>query len=270
MNKKKPAAALLYLRSFWGLMLRDFRVLRREFVAFLIRTVMNPLLFVFVFTYLFPKIGQGVKGVQGVSFGTILLPGLIAVGIFFQGIMAVALPLSQELGATREIHDRVMAPLPVALVAVEKIVFSALQSVLAADCYIPASRSNPASSRTGPHLQLATVGDHGAARGSNVGRGGTCHRHNRKAPTDRINLWCGGGPGNLSRLCVLSLGGAVPRALAQGPGSGQPGRLYVRRITRRAHRSGAAHAGGSNHYCPVDCAGADRLYRNPRLHAPGR
>jgi ABC-2 type transport system permease protein len=132
-----PAAALIYLYSFTGLMLRDFRVLRREFVAFLIRTVMNPLLFVFVFTYLFPKIGQEVKGSQSVSFGTILLPGLIAVGIFFQGIMAVALPLSQELGATREIHDRVMAPLPVALVAVEKIVFSALQSILAAIVIFP-------------------------------------------------------------------------------------------------------------------------------------
>jgi ABC-2 type transport system permease protein len=131
------AAASIYTRSFIGLMLRDFRVLRREFVAFLIRTVMNPLLFVFVFTYLFPKIGQDVKGAQGASFGTILLPGLIAIGIFFQGIMAVALPLSQELGATREIHDRVMAPLPVALVAVQKIVFSALQSVLAAIVIFP-------------------------------------------------------------------------------------------------------------------------------------
>jgi ABC-2 type transport system permease protein len=133
---KDSAAALIYFRSFTGLMLRDFRVLRREFIAFLIRTVMNPLLFVFVFTYLFPKIGQGMR-IGNASFGTILLPGLIAVGIFFQGIMAVALPLSQELGATREIHDRVMAPLPVILVAVEKIVFSALQSVIAAIVIFP-------------------------------------------------------------------------------------------------------------------------------------
>ena len=83
-SKDAPAAALIYLYSFTGLMLRDFRALRREFVAFLIRTVMNPLLF--VFTCLFPKIGQEVKGSQGVSFGTILLPGLIAVGIFFQAL----------------------------------------------------------------------------------------------------------------------------------------------------------------------------------------
>ena len=49
----------LYWRSFRGLLLRDISVLRREVIPFLIRTVMNPLMFVFVFTYLFPKMGQG-------------------------------------------------------------------------------------------------------------------------------------------------------------------------------------------------------------------
>lgn len=127
----------LYWRSFWGMILRDIRVLRREFVAFLVRTVMNPLMFVFVFTYLFPKMGQGFQSTHGIGFGTLILPGLIAVGIFFQGIMAAALPLSVEIGATREIHDRVMSPLPVELVAVEKVVFCAVQSVLAALVIFP-------------------------------------------------------------------------------------------------------------------------------------
>ena len=119
-------------RAFWGLFLRDFTVLRRQFVAFLIRTIMNPLLFVFVFTYLFPKIGQGFQSSAGASFGTLILPGLLAIGIFIQGIMATALPLSVEIGSTREIHDRVMSPLPVSWVAVQKIIFSAVQSLLAA------------------------------------------------------------------------------------------------------------------------------------------
>jgi ABC-2 type transport system permease protein len=124
-------------RSFWGLFLRDFAVLRRQFVAFLIRTVMNPLLFIFVFTYLFPKIGQGFQSSAGASFGTLILPGLLAIGIFIQGIMATALPLSVEIGATREIHDRVMSPLPVSWVAIQKIVFSAVQSLLAAIVIFP-------------------------------------------------------------------------------------------------------------------------------------
>jgi ABC-2 type transport system permease protein len=127
----------LYWRSFSGLLLRDVSVLRREVIPFLIRTVMNPLMFVFVFTYLFPKMGQGFQSNAGASFGTLILPGLLAVGIFIQGIMATALPLSMEIGATREIHDRVMSPLPVTWVAVEKIVFSAVQSLLAALVIFP-------------------------------------------------------------------------------------------------------------------------------------
>src|SRR5215831_12862829 len=114
----------LYWHSFRGLLLRDLSVLRREVIPFLIRTVMNPLMFVFVFTYLFPKMGQGF---QSSSAG----------GFFIQGIMATALPLSMEIGATREIHDRVMSPLPVTWVAIEKVVFSAVQSVLAALVIFP-------------------------------------------------------------------------------------------------------------------------------------
>lgn len=142
----KPGAApqresgrwVLYATSFGGLLLRDVRVLLREFVPFIMRTIMQPLLFVFVFTYLLPKIGLGFSGGPGESsFATILVPGLIAVAIFVQGMTGVASPLAIELGATREIEDRVMAPLPVAAVAIEKVVFSAVQSVIAAAAVFP-------------------------------------------------------------------------------------------------------------------------------------
>jgi len=128
----------VYARAFWGLVLRDARVLVREFVGFLLRTVMNPLLFTFVFTYVLPKTGGAfVPGPGDLTFATILLPGLVAVAIFFQGIAAVALPLSIELGSTREIEDRVMAPLPVTLVGVEKVAWSAVQSIVAAAMVFP-------------------------------------------------------------------------------------------------------------------------------------
>ena len=129
----------LYVRAFWGLMLRDARVLAREFVPFLLRTIMNPLLFTFVFTYVFPKIGAGITpgGNTQVSFATVIAPGLVAVAIFFQGIAAVALPLATELGGTREIEDRVMAPLPVSVVALEKVIWSSLQSIIAAAAVLP-------------------------------------------------------------------------------------------------------------------------------------
>lgn len=136
---RAPGRSSLYLRAFWGLMLRDARVLAREFVPFLLRTLMNPLLFTFVFTYVFPKIGAGISPGANthVSFATVIAPGLMAVAIFFQGIAAVALPLATELGGTREIEDRVMAPLPVSVVALEKVVWSSFQSIIAAAAVLP-------------------------------------------------------------------------------------------------------------------------------------
>ena len=113
-------------------MLRDLFVLRRELGPFIIRVAMNPLLFLFVFTYVMPHMAGGAAmnptanmAAAAADFGTVLLPGLMAVAIMFSGIAAVALPLAQEFGITREIDDRVMCPLPIAAVAAEKIVFSA-------------------------------------------------------------------------------------------------------------------------------------------------
>lgn len=126
------------LAAFGALMLRDTRVLSRELLPFAVRVVMQPLLFLFVFTYLFPRMGSG-AGIMmgGGSFATVLLPGLMAVAIMFTGIAAVALPLSTEFGVTREIDDRVMCPLPVYAVAIEKVCFSAIQSVFAALLVLP-------------------------------------------------------------------------------------------------------------------------------------
>ena len=128
------------LTAFVGLLQRDFRVLRREIGPFVVRIIMQPLLFLFVFTYVFPHMNQGANPMAsagGVNLGTVLLPGLMAVAIMFTGIAAVALPLSQEFGITREIDDRVMCPLPVAFVALEKVCFSAMQSILGALLVLP-------------------------------------------------------------------------------------------------------------------------------------
>jgi len=132
----------VYTRAFLGLLQRDFRVLTREIVPFLIRIAMNPLLFLFVFTFVMPHMSGGANlsptaGMASGGFGTVLLPGLMAVAIMFSGIAAVALPLAQEFGVTREIDDRVMCPLPIGAVAIEKIVFSAIQSIFAAAVVFP-------------------------------------------------------------------------------------------------------------------------------------
>jgi len=107
---------------------------------------MQPLLFLFVFTFILPRMSTGnpMAVAGGADFGTILLPGLMAVAIMFSGIAAVALPLSSEFGITREIDDRVMCPLPMWAVALEKVCFSAMQSIIAALLVIPMAYYVPA------------------------------------------------------------------------------------------------------------------------------
>ena len=133
------AAQRATVTAFGAMLLRDLRVVRKTLPAFLMRTVTQPFLFVFVFAYVFPKIGQGIGGSNAseAEFATLLAPGLIGIGIIFQGIQAVALPLVSEFGYTREIEDRVIAPLPVWAVGVEKIVSGAIQAGIAALITLP-------------------------------------------------------------------------------------------------------------------------------------
>ena len=127
--------------AFLALVRRDLTVLRKNVPEFVTRTLVQPFLLVFVFLYVFPSIGQGVGGGGNAAaqsaFATVLVPGVVAITIMFQGIQAVAMQLSQEFGFTREIEDRVQAPCPIWLVAVSKVVSGAVQGLLAALIVFP-------------------------------------------------------------------------------------------------------------------------------------
>jgi len=118
---------------------RDLAVLLRDLPAYALRTAMQPALFAFVFAYVFPKIGQGIGGTRdSAAFAAVLLPGLMANTLMFQGVTAVALPLVSEFSVSKEIEDRVMAPVPVEVVGLTKVISGALQSLVAALLVIPA------------------------------------------------------------------------------------------------------------------------------------
>jgi ABC-2 type transport system permease protein len=133
--------------AFRALLLRDLNVLQKNLIEFIIRSVMQPLLFVFVFTFVFPKIGLAVGGGSEAStFSGLLVPGVVAIACMFQGVQAVALPLVTEFGFTREIEDRVMAPLSISGVAIEKITAGAIQGIIAAVVVFPLAAFVPATS----------------------------------------------------------------------------------------------------------------------------
>jgi ABC-2 type transport system permease protein len=135
------SAAAASRAAFAALLLRDLTVLRKNLGIFVTRTLIQPFLLVFVFLYVFPKIGQGIGGSSGLggesSFATVLVAGVVGLSIMFQGLQAVALPLANEFGYTKEIEDRVLAPLPVSLVAIGKVVAGAIQGLIAAVIVFP-------------------------------------------------------------------------------------------------------------------------------------
>jgi len=124
--------------AFFALLARDLRVARRDLMSFSIRSIMQPALFVFVFAYVLPRLGShggaspfGATPPGVPSFSTILVPGLVATSIMVQGLLAVTAPLMMELSYTREIEDRVLAPLPAWGLGIEKITAGAVQALLA-------------------------------------------------------------------------------------------------------------------------------------------
>ena len=120
---------------FLALLRRDMRVARKELVYFLLRTTMQPLLFLVVFGYLLPKMNFVGSGYQ-----TALLPGILAVSLSLSAIQSVALPMVQDFGWTKEIEDRLLAPVPTRLVAAEKIVSGMIQGMIAAAFVLPIAR----------------------------------------------------------------------------------------------------------------------------------
>ena len=122
-------------RVFVAILLRDVTVARRELAYFLVRTTLQPLLFVIVFGFLLPRMGLVPHG-----YTATLLPGVVALSLALSAIQSVALPMMQDFGWTREIEDRLLAPVPIELVAIEKVVAGMLQGMVAAIVVLPLAR----------------------------------------------------------------------------------------------------------------------------------
>ncbi len=120
------------LTAFLAILRRDIVVTGREFIAFLLQVLIQPLFFLFIFGKVLPSIGFTRPG-----FAAILLPGIVALTVVLTALQGVTLPLVLDLGFAREIDDRLLAPLPVNLVAVEKVIFAAMRGLIAGAIIFP-------------------------------------------------------------------------------------------------------------------------------------
>lgn len=115
-----------------ALLHRDLLVARRELGTFMLRVAMQPLLFTFIFGFVMPKQGLVVQ-----NYTNMLLPGILALSMTLSGLQAVALPLVIEFGFTKEIEDRLLAPIGIKGVALEKIFVGMVQAIIAGLFVLP-------------------------------------------------------------------------------------------------------------------------------------
>ena len=119
-------------KTFFAMLARDAHVARRNAVQLLFQTFLQPLLFVFIFG----KVMVG-SGYMPATYKSLLLPGIMAISMVFTGIWAVAMPLIAEFQWTREIEDRLLAPINLYWIAIEKVVAGMIQALVAGLIVLP-------------------------------------------------------------------------------------------------------------------------------------
>jgi ABC-2 type transport system permease protein len=119
-------------KTFLAMLHRDAHVARRNFVTLLLQTLLQPVLLVFVFGRVMTS-----SGLITPQYKSILLPGIIAIAMLLSGVWSVAMPLVSEFQFTKEIEDRLLAPMQIEWVAIEKVVAGMLQALAAGAVVIP-------------------------------------------------------------------------------------------------------------------------------------
>jgi len=119
-------------KAFGAMLARDAHVARRNAVQIMFQTFLQPLLFVFIFGKVMVS-----SGYMPTAYKSLLLPGIIAISMVFTGIWAVCMPLIAEFQWTREIEDRLLAPIDISWIAIEKVVAGMIQAVVAGLVVLP-------------------------------------------------------------------------------------------------------------------------------------
>src|SRR5215218_3146472 len=128
--RRRPAGGPA--RAFLAVLWRDLYVTGRELPVFLAQVVLQPLFLLFVFGKVLADLGFTQPG-----YTRVLFPGIVALTAVVTGLQSTAFPLVIDFSFTKEIEDRLLAPLPVGLVAVEKVVFASMRALLAALVMLP-------------------------------------------------------------------------------------------------------------------------------------
>jgi ABC-2 type transport system permease protein len=119
--------------AFLALLRRDLVVAGRNALPLLMATLTQPILVVLVFGNILPRMHLVAE-----EFRTVMVPGLMSITMLMAGVQGVLMPLSADLSGSREVDERLLAPISVLGVASEKIVAGAIHAAVAGLVALPA------------------------------------------------------------------------------------------------------------------------------------
>jgi ABC-2 type transport system permease protein len=122
-------------KTFFAMLARDAHVARRNMWALMTQTMLQPLLFTFIFGRVMIT-----SGMMAASYKGMLVPGIMGMSMVMTGIQAVSMPLIAEFQFTHEIEDRLLAPMRIEWLAIEKILAGMVQALVAGGVVVVAAR----------------------------------------------------------------------------------------------------------------------------------
>jgi ABC-2 type transport system permease protein len=112
--------------AFLALLRRDLVVSSRNAAVLLTSTLTQPVLVILVFGNILPRLG-----LVSADFGAVMVPGLMAIAILMAGVQGVLVPLVQDLSGSREVDERLLAPIGVLGVSAGRIAAGAVHAAAA-------------------------------------------------------------------------------------------------------------------------------------------
>ena len=166
----------------------------------LLQNLLQPLLLTFVFGRVLTT-----SGMMQAGYKNVLLPGVMAISMVLSGVQAVAMPLITEFQFTREIEDRLLAPIEIGWLAVEKIVAGMMQALVAGLVVIPAAWLTHGLGRASQISAAAGVRGGLPAGGAVLVGGRPGAGLQRRPDADRPDVQPGAGAHDDVRLRLLSV-----------------------------------------------------------------
>lgn len=130
MKKTKVSTSTVFLT----MVKRDLVIQWRNWAEFIFRVAMLPFILILTYGYILPRIG-----ILDADFPNTMFPGMVGMSLLVTGIHGTAIPLSMDFNNSREIEDRLQAPVDIKVTAWSKMFVGIIESWIGGLLVLPIS-----------------------------------------------------------------------------------------------------------------------------------